>query len=277
MLFCEWITDTKALSALKGGLDMNLPFWRDVRNKNSTTFDQLVEMITEEITNKNMILHKNRGGVALYHSRRMNYGRAKDRRPEGQEQQRRRNSKSLVRQAPLEERLEPRLIKEPKKAPIRQIDTIYGEPYIGGQTWNAEKSYAKETDEKLMTNWLINSRPSGSSKEDHISFIEEDMKRVHYLHCDALVVLVVVARNRLGRRLVDNDSSVNVIFLSTYEQINIDIPLEPSTEPLYLFTRDCVTPKGIVRLAVTMGEEPLATHIFMKFLVVDRRRAYHEV
>ncbi|KAL2490845.1 Retrotrans gag domain-containing protein [Abeliophyllum distichum] len=34
MLFCEAITDAEALSALKGGLDMNHPFWRDVRNKN---------------------------------------------------------------------------------------------------------------------------------------------------------------------------------------------------------------------------------------------------
>ncbi|KAL2525974.1 Uncharacterized protein Adt_11028 [Abeliophyllum distichum] len=77
--------------------------------------------------------------------------------------------------------------------------------------------------------------------------------------------------------LVDNGSSVNVIFLSTYKQMNIDVPLEPSTEPFYGFTGDCVTPKGIVRLAVTMGEEPLAAHIFMEFLVVDKRSAYHEV
>ncbi|KAL2497092.1 Retrotrans gag domain-containing protein [Abeliophyllum distichum] len=60
MLFCERITDAEVLSELKGGLDMNLPFWRDVLNKNPTMFDQLVEMITEEITNENMILHKSR-------------------------------------------------------------------------------------------------------------------------------------------------------------------------------------------------------------------------
>ncbi|KAL2460250.1 Retrotrans gag domain-containing protein [Abeliophyllum distichum] len=75
MLFCEAITDAEALSALKGGLDMNHPFWRDVRNKNPTTFDQLVEMIMEEITNENMILHKNRGGVAPNQVPRVNYGK----------------------------------------------------------------------------------------------------------------------------------------------------------------------------------------------------------
>ncbi|KAL2533736.1 Uncharacterized protein Adt_07087 [Abeliophyllum distichum] len=75
MLFCERITDAEAFSALKGGLDMNLPFWRDVRKKNSTTFDQLVEMITEEITNDNMILHRNCRGVAPNQMPRMNYER----------------------------------------------------------------------------------------------------------------------------------------------------------------------------------------------------------
>ncbi|KAL2518183.1 Retrotrans gag domain-containing protein [Abeliophyllum distichum] len=75
MLFCERITDAEVLSVLKGGLDVNLSFWRDLSNKNSTTFDQLVEMITEEITNENMILHRNRGGVAPNQMSRMNYGR----------------------------------------------------------------------------------------------------------------------------------------------------------------------------------------------------------
>ncbi|KAL2519488.1 Uncharacterized protein Adt_15735 [Abeliophyllum distichum] len=190
---------------------------------------------------------------------------------------RRRNSRSPGRLPRVEGTTENRFIKGPEKPPIREIDTIYGGPYIGGQSRNAQKNYAKEAEGKLEMNWLINSRPSSSCKVDPISFTEEDMKGVHYPHCDALVVRAVVARNGLGRMLVDNGSSVNVIFLSTYEQMNIDVPLEPSTEPLYGFTGDCVTPKGIIRLAVTMGEEPLAAHTFMEFLVVDRRSAYHGV
>ncbi|KAL2518299.1 Uncharacterized protein Adt_14546 [Abeliophyllum distichum] len=177
----------------------------------------------------------------------------------------------------MEEIQERRLLKGSEKPPIHDINTIYGGPYIRGQSRNTQKSYAKEAEEKLMTNWLINNRPSGSNKLDPIFFIEEDMRGVHYPHCDALVVRTVVARNGLGRMLVDNGSSINVIFLSTYEQMNIDIPLEPSTEPLYGFTGDCVTPKGIVLLAITMGEEPLAIHTFIEFLVVDRRSAYHGV
>ncbi|KAL2480509.1 Ribonuclease H [Abeliophyllum distichum] len=100
-----------------------------------------------------------------------------------------------------------------------------------------KKSYAKEVEVTLMTNWLINSRPSGSKIVDPIAFTEKDMRDVHYPYCDALVVRAVVARNGLGRMLVDNDSSVNVMFLSTYEQMSIDVPLEPSIEASIRFHR----------------------------------------
>ncbi|KAL2470708.1 Retrotrans gag domain-containing protein [Abeliophyllum distichum] len=289
MLFCERITDAEALSALKGGLDMNHPFWRDVRNKNPTTFDQLVELITEKITNENMILHRNRGGVAPNQVPRVNYGKTQvrhlpqppprrrdypadpnsgisyvasaqegllppyqipmalgsstgaynygmavptyyetgtgslsilpprqetpnkyclvhrshghsteecrevenlanrrdansgprrgantrrgmqspmhhrrppgpdrrsqqwDRRPYHQDPPRR-GSRSPVRPPRAEGTTENRFIKGPEKPPIREIDTIYGGPYIGGQSRNVQKSYAKEAD------WLINRR-----------------------------------------------------------------------------------------------------------------------
>ncbi|KAL2532568.1 Uncharacterized protein Adt_05919 [Abeliophyllum distichum] len=191
----------------------------------------------------------------------MNYGRGQGRQLLQPHQRR-----SPTRHSRAEGVPEHCLLKGPEKAPIHEIDTIYEGPYIGGQTRNAQKSYAKEAEEKLMTNWLINSRPFGSNKVDHISFTEEDMREVHYPHSDALVVRAIVARNRLGRMLVDNRSSVNVIFLSTYEQMNIDVPLDLFTEPLYGFTEDCITPKEIVRLAVTMGEEPLATYTIIEFL-----------
>ncbi|KAL2465697.1 Uncharacterized protein Adt_41548 [Abeliophyllum distichum] len=88
MLFCERITDAEALSTLKGVLDMNLPFWRDVRNKNPTTFDQLVKMITEEITNKNMVLHRNCGGTVLNPTPRAGYGQGQGRHLPPQQQRR---------------------------------------------------------------------------------------------------------------------------------------------------------------------------------------------
>ncbi|KAL2466178.1 Ribonuclease H [Abeliophyllum distichum] len=358
MLFCEAITDAEALSALKGGLDMNHPFWRDVRNKNPTTFDQLVEMIMEEITNENMILHRNRGGVAPNQVPRVNYGKTQVRhlpqpprrrdypadpnagmsyvasaqegllppypvqmapgsstgaynygvpvptyyetgtgslpilpprqetpskyclvhrshghsteecrevvnlanRRETNSGPRRGGSTRRGMQSPMHHRRPQgpdRRSQQWDRRPANQDPPRRNSRSPGGQSRNAQKSYAKEAEGKLEMNWLINSRPSSSSKVDPISFTEEDMRGVHYPHCDALVVRAVVARNGLGRMLVDNGSSVNVIFTSTYEQMNIDVPLEPSTEPLYGFTGDCVTPKGIIRLGCHDGRRTL--------------------
>ncbi|KAL2474416.1 Uncharacterized protein Adt_35152 [Abeliophyllum distichum] len=101
---------------------------------------------------------------------------------------------------------------------------------------NTQKSYAKEAEGTLMTNWLINSRPSRSKKVNSITFAEEDIKNVHYPYCGVRVVRTVMAKSGLGRMLVDNRSSVNVIFLSTFEQINIETSLALSLEPLYGFT-----------------------------------------
>ncbi|KAL2542235.1 Uncharacterized protein Adt_03213 [Abeliophyllum distichum] len=103
------------------------------------------------------------------------------------------------------------------------------------------------------------------------------MRDVHYLYCDALMVRAVVAKNRLGRILVDNESSVNVIFMSTYEHMNIVTPLALFPKHFYGFMSDCITPKRIVCMDLTMEEEPLIVHIFMEFLAMDRRSAYHGV
>lgn len=46
---------------------------------------------------------------------------------------------------------------------------------------------------------------------------------VHYLHCDALVVRVVVALQSLKRMLVDNDSSVNIKFGATFDKMEVNM------------------------------------------------------
>ena len=57
--YCEQVTDREALSALKGGLNMNTLFWRDVRSKNPSTYDELVEMMRVKIVSEEMIDHRN--------------------------------------------------------------------------------------------------------------------------------------------------------------------------------------------------------------------------
>lgn len=57
--------------------------------------------------------------------------------------------------------------------------------------------------------------------------------RVHYPHCDALVVRAVMARNGLMRMLVDKESLVNIIYGASFNKMEVDNELTPVTSPLY--------------------------------------------
>lgn len=58
--YCEQITDREALSALRGGLNMNTLFWRGVQNRNHITYDALVELMKSKIYNEELINHRNK-------------------------------------------------------------------------------------------------------------------------------------------------------------------------------------------------------------------------
>ncbi|XP_022852054.1 uncharacterized protein LOC111373709 [Olea europaea var. sylvestris] len=104
-----------------------------------------------------------------------------------------------------------------------------------------------------------------------ITFSQEDTQGVHHPHCDVLVVRVVVARNRLKRMLVNNGSSVNILFGSTFDKMQFEYGLIPMTDPLFGFTGDNIIPQGRITLLVEMGSAPLVAQHFMEFLVVDHR------
>lgn len=63
--YCRQVMDSEALSTLRGGLNINTLFWRDVRNRKPATYDEMVEMMRVEIVNKEMIKHCNRAAQGL--------------------------------------------------------------------------------------------------------------------------------------------------------------------------------------------------------------------
>lgn len=69
-----------------------------------------------------------------------------------------------------------------------------------------------------------------------------------------LVVRVVVAQNILKRMLVDNGSSVNILFPSTFDKMILNHELTPTITHLYRFTKDSIIPRRKITLAVEMVE-----------------------
>ncbi|KAL2471123.1 Uncharacterized protein Adt_39259 [Abeliophyllum distichum] len=103
------------------------------------------------------------------------------------------------------------------------------------------RNYAKGVRLKLVENCTVHGhRPMVPS----ITFMEEDEVGVHYLHCDSLVVCTVVPRNGLGKMSVDDGSAVNILFGSTFDQMEVDHGLTTILEPLFRFTHDSLVLRG---------------------------------
>lgn len=92
---------------------------------------------------------------------------------------------------------------------------------------------------------------------------------MHHINCDTLVVRAVVAGNGLKHMLVDNGSLVNLLFVFTFDKIQIKHGLIPMIDPLNGFTGDSIILRGRLTLAVEMETTPLVAHHLMEFLVVD--------
>ncbi|KAL2512948.1 Uncharacterized protein Adt_18548 [Abeliophyllum distichum] len=73
---------------------------------------------------------------------------------------------------------------------------------------------------------------------DPITFIPIDVAGVYFSHNDALVVRAVVARNGLGRMLVDDRSFVNIIYREMYDKLGIEVLVIPAIDLIYKFTGD---------------------------------------
>ena len=103
-----------------------------------------------------------------------------------------------------------------------------------------------------------------------IVFLEEDARGLKQPHDDPLVIMLMIEGFNTRRILVDNGSSVDIIYLSAVQQLKVDpCRLCPFESPLISFSGDKVCPKGIVTLTVTAGTYPQQLTKQVNFLVVD--------
>jgi hypothetical protein len=72
-------------------------------------------------------------------------------------------------------------------------------------------------------NTIINDGPAARLKwaKVPITFTEEDFKLKSAIHNDAMVIKVNIAGWIIGKVLVDNGSSADILFLKTFEKMNL--------------------------------------------------------
>ena len=111
-----------------------------------------------------------------------------------------------------------------------------------------------------------------------IRFSEEDARRLHHPHDDALVVSLQVGDYNMHQVLVENGSSANILYYPTFQQMRIDRErLSPTNTPLIGFGGTRVFPLGVITISITAGNYPQQITRDVTILVVDCSSAYNAI
>ncbi|XP_050240982.1 uncharacterized protein LOC126689855 [Quercus robur] len=111
-----------------------------------------------------------------------------------------------------------------------------------------------------------------------IGFLEDDARRLHYPHDDALVVSLQIGDYNMHRVLVDNGNSAGILYYPTFQQMRIDRErLTPTNAPFMGFRRTKVFPLGAITLSMKAGDYPQQITKEVTFLVVDCSFAYNAI
>ena len=114
--------------------------------------------------------------------------------------------------------------------------------------------------------------------EQAITFTDEDASRIHHPHDDAIVITLLIADYSTRRVLVDNGSSVDVLYYLAFQQMNLGRDqLRLVYSPLVGFGGMKVQPVGTITLPMVVGAHPQQVTRNVKFLVVDCSSSYNAI
>ena len=109
------------------------------------------------------------------------------------------------------------------------IQTIYGGFGLGGSSSSSQKRHAREANGQVEEEVYNLSMPVNEVHQT-IAFTNDDLRSLHLPHDDELVVFTRIANFNVQIILVNNGSSVNILFISAFDKMKIGRDkLYPST------------------------------------------------
>ncbi|XP_075479300.1 uncharacterized protein LOC142520184 [Primulina tabacum] len=148
---------------------------------------------------------------------------------------------------------------------------------ISGGATDGDSGRARKAHGRRLENFEI-SRSADLPQDPVISFGPDDLRGIVAPHNDALVVTATVANYDVARIFIDNGSSVNILFKSTLDQMNVEgFEFEPISTSLYGFAGHAISPLGQIVLPLSFGHEPRRVTKMTTFTVVDTPSAYNGI
>ena len=144
----------------------------------------------------------------------------------------------------------------------------------GGESSAARKAYLRSIRPgEVMEVQAVSKLPR---LDTSITFSDSDLEGCQHPHDDPLVIRGVVANKTVHRVLIDNGSSVDIIFALAFDKMDIRrAKLEPVNTHLRGFSGEKVLPLGSIQLVLTLGDPPCQAMTKARFLVVDAPSAYN--
>ena len=165
-------------------------------------------------------------------------------------------------------------IKEPARPPLGEIRVI-----VGGIS-AASSSRSRKTYLLAVQNVQLISRTPRAPRMDEpsITFVDEDARRLHHPHDDAIVITLMIASYLTRRVLVDNGSLRDILYYLAFQQMKIDKELLcPTNIPLIGFGGMKVLPVGTIFLLVVVGTYPQHITEEVNFLIIDCSSSYNAI
>ncbi|XP_077237291.1 uncharacterized protein LOC143878962 [Tasmannia lanceolata] len=157
------------------------------------------------------------------------------------------------------------------------INIIVGGPAAGGPTTAERCAYAEHVFSLEVPSkkaWVDSLKVN-----QVISFSDKDYEELQILHDDAVIIRLIISNYDVGKILVDTGSSVNVLHVGTFEEMNLgEDRLGATGYYIYGFFGASVQINDKIDLPVTFGTYPLQRTVMMTSLVVDvtlRLQRYH--
>lgn len=107
---------------------------------------------------------------------------------------------------------------------------------------------------------------------------DREALNVHYPNEDAIVIVAQVANHMVFKMLIDNDNSVDILYISAYNAMGLKIKAFKLVRvPLSGFTRETIFLDGSTELLLTMGDFSNRPIVMVNFLVMKTLSTYNAI